>query len=93
MNYIRKHWKKILCITAALAFFPFVLERILFITPIVSEFSNEVWFSFIGSYIGSVVTLVVMFITFKKVMKKIKNCSEDKKDNMTLMYKTKNCLK
>ncbi len=66
MNYIRKHWKKILCITAALAFFPFVLERILFITPIVSEFSNEVWFSFIGSYIGSVVTLVVMFITFKK---------------------------
>lgn len=66
MNYIKKHWKKILCITTVIAIFPFVLERFLFATPIVSEFSNEIWFSFIGSYIGSVVTLVVMFVSFKK---------------------------
>lgn len=65
MNYIKNHWKKISWIIAIISF-PFVLEWILFSTPIVSRFCNETWFSFIGSYIGAVVTLGVMYITFKK---------------------------
>lgn len=66
MNYIKNHWKKVLWIIVGIVIFPFIVERVLFATPIVSKFSNETWFSFVGSYIGSVVTLAVMFVTFKK---------------------------
>lgn len=73
MNYIKNHWKKILFIITVIVIFPFVLEWLLFATPIVSKFKNETWFSFIGSYIGAVVTLVVMFVTFKKSDEETKN--------------------
>ena len=73
MNYVRNHWKKFLWITAVIVIFPFVLEGVLFATPIISKFSNETWFSFVGSYIGSVMTLAVMFLTFKKSDEENKN--------------------
>lgn len=79
MNFIKKHWK-IICIISIIAF-PFVLELFLNVTPIVSRFSNETWFSFIGSYVGAIATVVVMFITFKKSddeNKKILNKQKEK---------------
>lgn len=72
MKYVKKYWKKILCVIAIIIF-PFLLELILFFTPVVSKFSNEAWFSFTGSYIGAVVTLEVMYITFKKSDEENKN--------------------
>lgn len=65
MEFIKRNWKKIFWIVPIIGF-PFVVEWILFATPVVSRFGNEIWFSFIGSYIGAVITLIVMFITFKK---------------------------
>lgn len=53
-------------IIVAFVIFPFVLEKILISTPIVSQFSNETWFSFMASYSGAIVTVIVMLITFKK---------------------------
>ena len=40
------------------------------------SFENDVWFSFMGSYLGAVVTLIVMFITFKKSDKENKKLIE-----------------
>lgn len=65
MSHIKNNRKKILWITGIIIF-PFALEKILFATPVVSKYNNEVWFSFMGSYVGAVVTLWVMYNTFKK---------------------------
>lgn len=43
------------------------------------SFENDVWFSFMGSYLGAVVTLVVMFITFKKTDKENRRLIERQK--------------
>lgn len=55
----------ILCI----AIFPFIVEKIIlcetiipFDVPIV--FSKEVWFGFIGSYLGAIGTIVLGYIAF-----------------------------
>ena len=54
---------KIFCWIAIIIALPFVLEFILFNGPSISHFSSEVWFSFLGSYIGSVVAIIVMGYT------------------------------
>lgn len=67
--YLKKHWKKIvLSILAILIIFgfPFLLEKILYCTPSISMISNEVWFSFMGSYIGAIVTIVIFKLTIDK---------------------------
>ena len=61
-NFIKKHWILILILFAL----PFLFEMILIYTPEISKFSNETWFSFMGSYVGAIITLIVMFISFKK---------------------------
>lgn len=61
-DFLKKHWR--ICIIMVLI--PFALEKFLILTPVVSQFSNEVWFSFIASYVGAVVTVIVMFVTFDK---------------------------
>lgn len=65
-NVLKENWKVIILGCIVIVLFPFVLEYILFITPIISKFDNDTWFSFLGSYIGAILTIVVMFITFKK---------------------------
>lgn len=60
--FIKKHW----LILIILFVLPFSFEFVLVNTPDVSGFSNESWFSFLGSYIGSIITLIVMYITFDK---------------------------
>ncbi len=58
-------WKKIVHVLVIITF-PFVLEWFLFITPEVSRFSNEIWFSFIGSYSSAIVTLLVLCLTLRE---------------------------
>lgn len=43
------------------------------------SFENDVWFSFMGSYLGAVVTLIVMLITFKKTDKENRRLIEQQK--------------
>lgn len=64
---------KAILIVILFALFPFVLEFILFVTPEVSRFSNEAWFSFIGSYIGVIATFIVLRITVKDNQKSIQD--------------------
>lgn len=61
-DFLKKHW----CICIIMVLIPFAVEKFLVLTPVVSRFSNEVWFSFIASYVGAVVTVIVMFVTFDK---------------------------
>ena len=58
-DFLKKHW----CICIIMVLIPFAVEKFLILTPVVSRFSNEVWFSFIASYVGAVVTVIVMFVT------------------------------
>lgn len=62
IKFLRKHW--IMCIIMVM--FPFALEKVLILTPVISEFSNDTWFSFMASYVGAIATIIVMLITFKK---------------------------
>ena len=63
IKFLRKHW--IMCIIMVM--FPFALEKVLILTPVISEFSNDTWFSFMASYVGAIATIIVMLITFKKI--------------------------
>lgn len=59
---------------------PFVTERIIRYGKYRPDsFENDVWFSFMGSYLGAVVTLLVMFITFKKTDRENKKLIEQQK--------------
>lgn len=57
-------------------FLPFVIEWALFEIPVFNKFDNATWFSFMGSYVGAIVTIIVMFITFKKSDKENKKVVE-----------------
>lgn len=49
---------------------PFLLEILIKnILCRFSGFTSEVWFSFLGSYVGAIITLLVMLITFTKARK------------------------
>lgn len=85
---IKKYLKKIiiflffiLCIVA----FPFIVEKIIlcetifpFDLPI--DFSKEVWFGFIGSYLGAIGTIVLGYIAFYQ-NKKYKELSDQSEQN------------
>lgn len=45
--------------------FPYIVECILRYGPSISSFENDVWFSFIGSYVGGIITVVVLFATIR----------------------------
>ena len=62
---MKKYWKVIavIVVMVVIAIFPFVTEWFLFVTPEVSRFSNEVWFSFIASYSGAIATFIVLCLT------------------------------
>lgn len=66
MDYVKNNFKKILLFAIGIFVFPFLLEFVISAVHDVSEFSDETWFSFYGSYIGAIISLFVMFITFKK---------------------------
>ena len=72
ITWMKKNWE-IVGIRVAFLFFPFVLEWFLFITPVVSRFTNETWFSFIASYTGAIATFIVLRITLKENQKALEN--------------------
>lgn len=51
----KKVWAKkigtFLLIAISIVVFPFVLEFVLYKTPVISRFTNETWFSFMASYV------------------------------------------
>lgn len=57
---------KRLIIIIGIVFSPFLIEFFLFNIPSISKFSREAWFSFIGSYSGAIVTLIVLQLTLKE---------------------------
>ena len=56
--------------------FPFALEKFLYITPVVSRFTNETWFSFMASYSGAIATFIVLKITLEENLKAVENEKE-----------------
>lgn len=83
---IKHFWKKyrtiILIVLGAMLIIilPFITERMIRYGKYRPDsFENDVWFSFMGSYLGAVVTLLVMFITFKKTDRENKKLIEQQK--------------
>ncbi len=74
-KYLKSYWKEALLILGIIVC-PFAIEIALFNTPVISEFDNSTWFSFMGSYIGAIITIVVMLITFRKSDKENKKMIE-----------------
>ena len=62
--------------------FPFALENVLYITPVVSRFTNETWFSFMASYTGAIATFIVLKIT----MKENQEALEEEKERLRRNY-------
>lgn len=56
---------RIALIICVIILFPYIVEYILVHGPSISSFNNEVWFSFIGSYSGGIITVIVLFATIK----------------------------
>ena len=54
-----------LWIVCFIVLFPYIVEYILLHGPSISSFENDVWFSFIGSYSGGIITVVVLFATIR----------------------------
>lgn len=63
--------KKMVAIVVGLIVFPFVLEEVLYKTPVVSRFTNETWFSFMASYSGAIATFIVLRITLTENQKAV----------------------
>ena len=83
---IKHFWEKyrtiILIVLGAMLIIilPFITERMIRYGKYRPDsFENDVWFSFMGSYLGAVVTLLVMFITFKKTDRENKKLIEQQK--------------
>lgn len=70
-RYIRKYILPILIIVFIL-FFPIVLEFLIVHNNITSSFNNSEWFAFWGGYIGSIITIVTIYITIKIENRKTK---------------------
>ncbi len=75
---MKKYWKVIavIVVMVVIAIFPFVTEWFLFVTPEVSRFSNEVWFSFIASYSGAIATFIVLCLTMLENRRNLKDEKE-----------------
>lgn len=82
----KKEWAKkigtFLLIAIFIVGFPFVLEFVLYKTPVISRFTNETWFSFMASYVGAIATFVVLRITLKENQKAV----EDEKRRLRRNY-------
>ena len=82
----KKVWAKkigtFLLIATSIVGFPFVLEFVLYKTPVISQFTNETWFSFMASYVGAIATFVVLRITLKENQKAV----EDEKRRLRRNY-------
>lgn len=82
----KKVWAKkigtFLLIAISIVGFPFVLEFVLYKTPVISRFTNETWFSFMASYVGAIATFVVLRITLKENQKAV----EDEKRRLRRNY-------
>lgn len=55
----------ILLIIFFIILFPYIVEYVICHGPSISSLDNDVWFSFIGSYVGGIITVVVLFITIR----------------------------
>lgn len=78
MNMKKKRPEKycviIVCILVVMILiFPFLLEKILFNGPSISKFDNSEWFSFMGSYVGTIVAVIIMFFTIVYTEKSYKD--------------------
>ena len=71
--FLEKCW--FLITIVILIILPKICEKILFYTEKLklSGFSKKEWFSFMGSYIGTIFAVVIMYITFYKTQKDYKN--------------------
>ena len=82
----KKVWAKkigtFLLIAISIVGFRFVLEFVLYKTPVISQFTNETWFSFMASYVGAIATFVVLRITLKENQKAV----EDEKRRLRRNY-------
>lgn len=74
-EFFKVYWKRVLLIIG-LILSPFVIEIVLFNTPVISKFDNSTWFSFMGSYMGALITVAAMYITFQKSDKERKKMAE-----------------
>ncbi len=54
-----------LLIICFIILFPYIVEYMLFHGPSISGFQNDVWFSFIGSYSGGIITVIVLVATIR----------------------------
>ena len=62
--------KKNIVIILGVVIFPFLIEWVIHVLiKNITCFNDDVWFSFFGSYVGAIITLIVMFITFRKTNK------------------------
>lgn len=62
-----RRFKGEICFSILVLVIPFAMEYIIIHGKYRPDgFDNEVWFSFMGSYLGAIVTLIVMYVTFKK---------------------------
>lgn len=55
----------ILLIISFIILLPYIIEYVICHGPSISNFDNDVWFSFIGSYLGGIITVVVLFATIR----------------------------
>lgn len=81
LNKIHKEKVNSILVLILIIIAPFATEIIIKYGPYrAKSFNNDTWFSFMGSYIGAVVTLGIMFVTFKKSEKEYKrNLKQQKK--------------
>ena len=71
---------------------PLLVEKIVVdgigIVLFTTQFENELWFSFWGSYLGAIITVIVLFITIqynkKETNNRLKEYDIDKKYDFVL---------
>lgn len=62
-------WLLFVIIIIGLMLLPLLVEKIVVdgigIVLFTTQFENELWFSFWGSYLGAIITVIVLFITIQ----------------------------
>lgn len=70
-------WLLFIIIIIGLMLLPLLVEKIVVdgigIVLFTTQFENELWFSFWGSYLGAIITIVVLFITIQYNKKETNN--------------------
>lgn len=82
-----KKTKWYIIIIMGLIIFPVLYERILYLTERLglSNFSKNEWFSFMGSYSGTIFAFVIMYITFYQTRKQSEKELRREKENYEIM--------